>query len=104
MFTKYLVIVLTLFASANAYSTSFVMCNNKRDAKVMSRRVFTVLSTSLISSPVFSQDVENKPLTPEEMEEYNKLLEEAKRIQNIIDLNIKAADEELREIEEKTHK
>lgn len=36
---------------------------------------------------------ENKPLTPQEMEEYNRLLEEAKRIQSIIDANIKASDE-----------
>jgi hypothetical protein len=41
----------------------------------------------------------DRPLTEEEMIEYNKLLEEAKRIQNIIDINIKAADEEFNKIE-----
>lgn len=36
---------------------------------------------------------ENKPLTPEEMGEYNRLLEQAKRIQDIIDINKQQLDD-----------
>jgi len=40
-------------------------------------------------------EIENKPLTPAEMEEYKRLLKEAERIQMIIDINIKAANQTL---------
>jgi len=38
---------------------------------------------------------EDRPLSKEEMEEYNKLLKEADRIKKIIDININATKEEL---------
>ena len=44
---------------------------------------------------------DNPPLTPEQMIEYEKLLQDAKRIQHIIDINIKAADNELNEMDKK---
>ena len=44
---------------------------------------------------VYATTVDNPPLTPAEMEEYNRLLKEAKRIQQIIDVNIKAANRTL---------
>lgn len=47
--------------------------------------------------PVMAEDVSNKPLTSAEMEEYNRLLKEASRIQSIIDANIKAANKTLEE-------
>lgn len=51
----------------------------------------------LISDKVLAND-DNPPLTPAEMEEYKKLLQEAERIQKIIDINIKAQDEALKNI------
>lgn len=61
------------------------------------------LRKQFISSAEAAQDVndDNPPLSAEEMKEYEKLLKEAERIKNIIDLNIKAADEELKIIESK---
>lgn len=41
---------------------------------------------------------ENKQLTPEELLEYNKLLDQAKRIQDIIDVNKKALEEQNKDI------
>lgn len=51
----------------------------------------------LISDKVLANN-DNPPLTPVEMEEYKKLLKEAERIQKIIDINIKAQDEALKNI------
>jgi hypothetical protein len=73
----------------------------------MNRRVFTnfigastavaFVSSSLHSLPSYASEPsdDNRPLTKAEMEEYNKLLEEAKRIQNIIDMNKKAAEQDM---------
>lgn len=41
------------------------------------------------------QTDDNPPLTPAEMQEYKRLLKEAERIQNIIDINMKAANRTL---------
>lgn len=54
---------------------------------MIARRMFFPL---LATSPVLAckvnakEDDTNRPLTPKEMEEYNRLLEQAKRIQGII--------------------
>ena len=63
------------------------------------RHLLSSLGTSicLISDKVLAND-DNPPLTPAEMEEYKKLLKEAERIQKIIDINIKAQDEALKNI------
>jgi len=39
---------------------------------------------AVLQKPAFAIDEENRPLTPAEMEEYNKLLKDAERIQSII--------------------
>lgn len=60
--------------------------------------VMTCVSSAICfkeSIPVKASENENKPLTPEEMEEYKRLLKEAERIQMIIDINIKAANQTL---------
>jgi hypothetical protein len=87
MMYKYLLLCLVaLTESISAFQISSI---NRRG---MLRLVPTL---PLLTLPVMCKaEEENRPLTPEEMEEYNRLLEEAKRIQSIIDSNIKAADEE----------
>jgi septal ring factor EnvC (AmiA/AmiB activator) len=69
-----------------------------------------IVSSLLTHLPLILQKVnadeeqDNRPLTPEEMEEYNRLLEEAKRIKSIIDANIKAADEEFAKTKQELRK
>jgi hypothetical protein len=71
-----------------------------------------IVSTLLAPLPFISRKVNageddddvNRPLTPEEIEEYNRLFEEAKRIKSIIDANIKAADEELAKTKQELRK
>jgi hypothetical protein len=76
-------------------------------ASMERRHMLKLIPTLTLVSPVIckAQEPENNPLTPEEMEEYERLLEEAKKIQSIIDSNIKAANDEfekqLRELKKK---
>ena len=67
--------------------------------QMLSRRSILASSICLMTDKVLAIDnKDNPPLTPAEMEEYKKLLKEAKRIQSIIDMNIKAQDEALKGI------
>jgi hypothetical protein len=57
------------------------------------RNICNIIGASIVG-PVISKNVladdENRPLTPEEMEEYNRLLKEAERMRAIIDANKKS--------------
>jgi hypothetical protein len=62
-----------------------------KDASTISRRNICILiGASVILPKNVRAEEENKPLTPEEMEEYNRLLKEAERIKSIIDANKKS--------------
>lgn len=57
----------------------------------LSRKHFCNLVASVMYVPrIVLAEEENKPLTPQEMEEYNRLLKEAEKIKSIIDANKKS--------------
>ena len=73
-------------------------CYAFRAPCIVSRRNMLLLSTcavipALKPANTIAQE-ENKPLTPDEMDEYNRLLEQAKRIQDIIDIHKQQLDDE----------
>lgn len=69
---------------------------------VSRRNIISIIAKSPAIIPFIpiASRAENKPLTAEEMEEYNRLLKEAERIQKIIDLNINASKKLLLQDEE----
>lgn len=102
MVVKYFIFILSIFEVVSSFK--IVPLNT-----IITRRSL-IQSALLAPLPLISQkvnadeDEDNRPLTPKEMEEYNRLLEEAKRIKNIIDANIKAADEELAKTKQELRK
>jgi hypothetical protein len=56
---------------------------------ILSRKHFCkLIGASVMHVPrMVLAEEENRPLTPEEMEEYNRLLKEAEKIKSIIDAN-----------------
>jgi hypothetical protein len=85
---KYLLIMLALIQSLDALNLSNVAIGRRCMLKLIP--ALTLLPPMICQS----EEIENKPLTKEEMEEYERLLEQAKRIQSIIDSNIKASNEQ----------
>jgi hypothetical protein len=62
--------------------------NNQISRKVVVNAITFALCNSVLSSVINAQETnDNKPLTPAEMQEYNRLLKQAKQIQSIIDAN-----------------
>lgn len=100
MVVKYFIFILSIF--------EVVSCFKILPLNTMITRRSLIHSAIFAPLPLISQkenaDEDNRPLTPEEMEEYNRLLEEAKRIKSIIDANIKAADEELAKTKQELRK
>lgn len=102
MVFKYVIFILSIFEIVSSFKIL--------PLNTMIMRRSLIVSTLLSPLPLISQkvnadeDQDNIPLTPEEMEEYNRLLEEAKRIKSIIDANIKAADEELAKTKQELRK
>ncbi len=102
MVFKYVIFILSIFEIVSSFKIL--------PLNTMIMRRSLIVSTLLSPLPLISQkvnadeDQDNRPLTPEEMEEYNRLLEEAKRIKSIIDANIKAADEELAKTKQELRK
>ncbi len=89
MFIKYFLTFCLLLQSVSSFNVNMML----------SRRNMLASSVCLVSNKVLAIDnKDNPPLTPAEMEEYKKLLKEAQRIQSIIDINIKAQDEALKNI------
>ncbi len=68
---------------------------NRRDLISKTCNVLTTGSLASLFAGMTKHVMADTPLTPEEMEEYNRLLKEAKRIQGIIDINKKAAEEDM---------
>ena len=116
MYTKLIIlcgILLQYISQTDAFSTYTHNLHNLRSLhnlhsltslNAMDRRTFSGLIGGIASGICFAQSSfavesakpdDNRPLTEAEMEEYNKLLEEAKRIQNIIDVNKKAAEQDM---------
>jgi len=100
MVFKYVIFILSIFEVVYSYTPLNTMITRRS----------LIVSTLLAPLPFISQKVNageddvNRPLTPEEIEEYNRLFEEAKRIKSIIDANIKAADEELAKTKQELRK
>lgn len=104
---KYVLLFVVFIESVSAFNLNNAIAQN---TAISRRGLLKLIPTLTLFAPAVptlsaSPEEENKPLTPEEMEEYNRLLEEAKRIQSIIDANIKASDEEfarrLKELKQK---
>ena len=91
--TKLLVFVLSIHNISNTFCFQTCMAMNNRPHTHMSRRdiskALMIGSLVLLQRPSlsFALDEENRPLTPEEMEEYNRLLKEAEKIKSIIKAN-----------------
>ena len=102
MVFKYVIFILSIFEIVSSFKIL--------PLNTMIMRRSLIVSTLLSPLPLISQKVnadednDNRPLTPEEMEEYNRLLEKAKRIKSIIDANIKAADDELAKTKQELRK
>jgi hypothetical protein len=92
------VIFIFLQNNLNAYTPSTIMSSKSRWSDVKSCRREVLKGLYLV--PLFSLrpslvKAADRPLTDEEMQEYNKLLKDADRIKNIFDMNINATKEEL---------
>ena len=91
------IILTVLFAFTNDKTDGFrnmPLAKNTIIQEALCRRQFLgFLTKGTLIYPLIVQDVkaQDRPLTDEEMKEYNKLLEEAKRIKNIIDANVNAS-------------
>jgi len=103
MLFKYVIFILSIFEIVSSFKMQLPL-------NTMITRRNLIVSSLLTHLPLILQKVnadeeqDNRPLTPEEMEEYNRLLEEAKRIKSIIDANIKAADEEFAKTKQELRK
>lgn len=112
MYTKLILfcgILLQYMSQTDAFSTytykhDLSYLHSLTSLNAMDRRTFSGLLGCIATGICFTQPSyavesakpdDNRPLTEAEMEEYNKLLEEAKRIQNIIDVNKKAAEQDM---------
>ena len=94
MFTVFTFLQHNLFAYQQSYSMS--LSPKSLNTNICRRN----LMKGLAILPVFDLHLghaiaADRPLTEEEMQEYNKLLKEADRIKKIIDININATKEEL---------
>lgn len=83
--------------TAYKYHTSIIMSHKSSESKLC-RRQMLIKGFSIL--PVFNLQIRDaiasdRPLTQDEMQEYNKLLKEAERIKKIIDININATKQEL---------
>lgn len=87
MYKKF-IILLAIFDSVFGYVFPKMCIINKN---LISRKDFikNIMIGSTITLPIISNayDENNRPLTPEEMKEYNKLLKEAEKIKSIIKAN-----------------
>jgi len=96
MYTK--IILLTIASIALAYNKPMPISNNL----LCRRAILNIIGKSpaivpyiQIKESLAQPSEENKPLTEEEMKEYNKLLLEAERIKSIIDANVNASKKAL---------
>ncbi len=78
---------LLLLSTMCYLSYAFNQCVPKTSTTISRRNICTLIGASVILPKNVRAEEENRPLTPEEMEEYNKLLKDAERIKAIIDAN-----------------
>ena len=96
MFAKKFIILALAANASDAFhntNTPNTLSKHMHNNLICRRHILNILTKAPVLIPFTSvaQPSENRPLTPAEMEEYNKLLEEAKRIRSIIDTNINAS-------------
>jgi hypothetical protein len=90
MIVKYLLLILGILNGITGYELSKFSIARRNFIKSC------ICIPIAIKSTYAEENIENKPLTEDEMKEYQRLLEEAKRIKNIIDANKKAAEDVLK--------
>jgi hypothetical protein len=93
----YLFIMASLLLQQSLGFNTWLMTHqvNRRDMMIKACNVLTTGSLASLSFDNKKMVMADTPLTPEEMDEYNRLLKEAKRIQGLIDMNKKAAEEDM---------
>jgi hypothetical protein len=90
MIVKYLLLFFGILNGITGYELSKLSIARRNFIKSC------ICAPLVINSAFAEENIENKPLTEEEMKEYQKLLEEAKRIKSIIDANKNAAEDVLK--------
>lgn len=89
MFTDKILTLLIIIQNVIGFSpimSSYNLCISRRDILktiVISNTLYYINKPSLC----FSNELENRPLTSEEIKEYNNLLKEAEKIKSIIKAN-----------------
>jgi septal ring factor EnvC (AmiA/AmiB activator) len=102
MVVKYIIFILSIFEIVSSFK--ILPLNTMITRRSLIQSALLTPLPLILQKVNADEDDNNRPLTPEEMEEYNRLLEEAKRIKSIIDANIKAADEELSKTKQELRK
>lgn len=91
MILRYVLLLIGFFELVDAFNHMPLLPSIITRRKLLTSSIFL----PAIVQSAYADDEENRPLTSEELEEYNRLLKEAQRIKSILDANIKAANEEL---------
>jgi len=89
MLAKFLLFVCLLIQKTGCFDPSTMIVSRRQMVKLLG------VGICYPNLALAEDDPANPKLTEAEMEEYNRLLKEAKRIQSIIDINVKAAEENM---------